>query len=156
MRALPGAVREVIDPTWGRFRVNGRAWLTQLYYDRPEIHYEVWNLGEGRGGHPGGSLEIGLHFESRDRDLNTALLTGFQGYLGYIKHTLGERWEADLWDRGWTKVYTTTPRGGLTHDDLARVAQELATAMGVLQPVLAVVVAQIGQAQRTGSAAVSQ
>jgi hypothetical protein len=51
---------------------------------------------------------------------------------------------------------TTTPRGGLTHDDLARVAQELATAMGVLQPVLAVVVAQIGRAQRTGSAAVSQ
>mgnify|MGYP001348858113 CR=1 FL=1 len=136
MRALPAAIEAELDPQWQHFKHQARAWLVQLYYARPDIHYEVWHLGQQRSSHPQGSLEIGLHFESRTSAENSALLLGFQSYLGYIKHTLGPRWEAEAWDKGWAKVYTTLPHTGFTPENLTHVAQVMAAAMGVLQPIL--------------------
>ena len=130
MRELPAATREHLPARLRQFKSAHRSWLCQLYYRDPSLHYEVWNLGQSRG-----KLELGLHFESRDRDRNAALLAGFSKQLVEIKATLGPQWEAEPWDRGWTKVYETLPYEPFSEELLAAVGQRLGRAMCVLQPI---------------------
>jgi hypothetical protein len=130
MQALPEAVRPHLPPPLRKFRTSVRGWLCQLYYGDPRLHYEVWNFGERRG-----LLEIGLHFESRDRALNERLLRGFLRHMIEVKATLGEQWEAEFWDKGWTKVYETIPYEPFSADLLDRVSRRLAQAMVVLTPI---------------------
>lgn len=132
MHALPAAVHEHLPSHLSKFRAAPRGWLCQLYYRDPRLHYEVWNLGERRG-----LLEIGLHFESRDRAVNEQLLRGFFPHMIEIKATLGSGWEAEYWDRGWTKVYETVSYEPFGMELLDRVAKRLARAMTILTPILA-------------------
>ena len=129
MRALPDAVRPKLPKRLQAFKINTRPWLVQFYYANPRLHYEVVTLGERRG-----KLEIGLHFESREADVNMQLLDGFMQHLIEIKAELGEHVEAERWDKGWTKVYETIPLETMNEDYLKRVAERLATMLEVLQP----------------------
>jgi len=98
------------------------------------LDYEVWNLGERRG-----LIEIGLHFESQDRVRNLALLAGFSRRMVEVKASLGAQWEAEPWDKGWTKVYETVPYQPFGDDMLESIAARLARAMAVLQPMMALI-----------------
>lgn len=130
MHALPSAVREHLPKPLQKFRTLPRGWLCQLYYGDPRLHYEVWNMGERRG-----LLELGLHFESKDKAVNTALLQGFMRHMIEVKVTLGSQWEAEQWDRGWTKIYETVPYEPFSTDLLASVSKRLARAIVVLHPI---------------------
>jgi len=130
MQALPAATQARLPAGLRRFKTAHRSWLCQFYYRDPNLHYEVWNLGQMRG-----KLELGLHFESRNHDVNTALLQGFSRRMIEVKATLGPQWEAEQWDRGWTKVYETVPYEPFSDETLAAIAERLARAMGVLQPI---------------------
>ena len=130
MVALPEATRGHLPTKLRQFRSAHRSWLCQLYYRDPNLHYEVWNMGEARG-----RLELGLHFESRDRDRNAELLAGFSRRMVEVKATLGPQWEAEAWDKGWSKVYETLPHEPFSTQTLAAVAAWLAGAMMVLQPI---------------------
>ena len=83
----------------------------------------------------GDRLELGLHFESRTPDDNNQLLTGFQARLMEVKHELGDSIEAELWDRGWTKVYETLPLASYSPAYLDSVARRLAEVARVLHPI---------------------
>ncbi|MGH2593455.1 MAG: hypothetical protein ACRDGG_08080 [Anaerolineae bacterium] len=128
--AIPAATRVRLPQRLQGFHVNRRSWLVQLYYAQPVLHYEVWNLGERRG-----RLELGLHFESRDRAENERLLRGFQSHLFEIKAELGESIEAETWDKGWTKVYEVLPLKSFTQEYLDQVAARLAHMIVVMQPI---------------------
>jgi hypothetical protein len=130
MRDLPAAVRPHLPAEFRKFRTQGRAWLAQLYYRDPYLHYEAWNLGRQRG-----LLELGLHFESRDRATNLRYLQGFQRHMFEVKAALGRDWEAEPWDKGWAKVYTVLDLDGFSADYLEQVARRLARAIIVLQPI---------------------
>jgi hypothetical protein len=130
MRALPEAVRAELPPAQRKFKTTVWGWLCQLYYRDPRLHYEVWNMGEQRG-----KLELGLHFESRDRAVNAALLAGFSQHMAEIKATLGPQWEAEPWDKGWTKVYEVVPYEPFTDELLASLSARVARAITVLQPI---------------------
>ncbi len=130
MAALPGAVRGRLPPRLQKFRSAHRGWLCQLYYRNPLLHYEVWNLGERRN-----KIEIGLHFESRNPAENQALLAGFSHRMVEVKLALGPQWEAEPWDKGWTKVYETVPYEPFSTDLLDQIAARLAQAITVLQPI---------------------
>lgn len=130
MRALPDVVRAKSDKRLQDFRTAGRSWLVQLYYDDPNIHYEIWNLGERRG-----RLEIGLHFESRQPGLNARLLEGIMAHLFEIKAELGPSFEAEPWDKGWTKVYEVIPLEPFSAEYLEQVATRVAQVIGVLEPI---------------------
>ncbi|MBL8094769.1 MAG: hypothetical protein JNL73_11425 [Anaerolineales bacterium] len=132
MAALPERVRGHIAPSWRDFRSQHRSWLCQLYFGDPAIHYEIWNMGERRG-----KLELGLHFESRDHARNQHWLQIVSAAMVGVKATLGEAWECEPWDRGWTKVYTTVPYEPFTTDYLDRNARDLARAIETLQPIIA-------------------
>ena len=131
MRVLPNAVRAQLPKPLQAFKTNLRSWLVQFYYANAQLHYEVVTHGERRG-----VLEIGLHFESRTPDENARLLNGFMQHLFEIKAELGDHVEAEMWDKGWTKVYETIPLETMNDDYLNRVAERLARMMIVLQPIL--------------------
>ena len=130
MRALPGAIRPRLAKRLRDFKVAGRSWLVQFYYDEPRLHYEVWNLGPRRG-----RLEIGLHFESRERELNARLLEGMLAHLFEVKAELGSSFEAEPWDKGWTKIYEAIPLEPFTDEYLERVAARTAQVVSVLEPI---------------------
>jgi hypothetical protein len=130
MRTLPEAIRPRLPKPLRDFQTAGRSWLVQFYYKDPRLHYEIWNLGPRRG-----RLEIGLHFESRDRELNARLLDGMLAHLFEIKAELGPSFEAEPWDKGWTKVYEAIPLEPFNKEYLERVAARMAQVVGVLEPI---------------------
>ena len=100
LRTLPEVVIPELPPQLQniKFRQPYR-WLAQFHYGEAFLHYEVART-KGRL-----DLELGFHCESRDKHLNRLLLHGFRQNLFEIKDTLGESFEAEMWDRGWTKLY---------------------------------------------------
>jgi hypothetical protein len=130
MRALPDATRPLLPPELRKFKTQMRGWLCQLYYHEPLLHYEVWNQGERRG-----QLEIGLHFESRNPQVNERYLRGFARYLTEIKARLGFQWEVEQWTKSWTKVYRVVKYEPFSDAYLEAIAGRLAQAMTVLQPI---------------------
>jgi hypothetical protein len=131
MRAIPAAARVILPRQLQGFKTHIRPWLVQLSYADPLLHYEVVTLGERRG-----VLEIGLHFESRAAAVNARLLDGFLRHLFEIKAELGESFEAEMWDKGWTKVYETIPLEAFDAAYVDRVAGRLAQVIVVMQPIL--------------------
>ncbi len=131
MRAIPPATQAKLPQELQDFKVARRSWLVQLYYTDPLVHYEVVTLGIKRR-----ELEIGLHFESRNSVVNERLLNGFMQHLFEIKAELGEGFEAEMWDKGWTKVYETFPMETFDAAYVDRVAGRLAQVITALQPIL--------------------
>jgi hypothetical protein len=131
LRTMPDALRPLLPLRLKEIKAHQPwRWLVQFHYGEPALHYEVVRP-LGRPGY-----EIGLHFEARDRDLNQYLLDGFCRHLLEIKDTLGEGIEAEMWDRGWTKIYEVYPLEELTTDYQQEVAGRLATMINCLQPIL--------------------
>jgi hypothetical protein len=105
-------------------------WIVQFYYSEPRLHYEVSRV-RNRG------WELGFHCEARDKALNRALLYGFRRHLFEIKDALGEQIEAEMWDRGWTKIYEVYPEEALTAAYQAQLGARLAQFIVCLHPIYA-------------------
>jgi hypothetical protein len=131
MKAIPDATRPRLPPALRDFRWQARPWLVQIYYDRPDLHYEVWSMPRRN------LLELGLHFEHRDRSVNAQLLAHFDARAIAIKAELGEWLEAEPWDKGWAKVYETWSLEPFEPPYLEKVAVRLAHMIEYLQPILA-------------------
>ncbi|MBX3064598.1 MAG: hypothetical protein KF726_16575 [Anaerolineae bacterium] len=131
VKLVPEAARPHLPASLRKFHVALMPWLSQVYYDDKLIHYELIKLmpryGENR-------LEIGLHFESKNHDLNTQLLRGFERYIFEVREQLGDDWWAEQWDRGWTKLYTTMEFTALDEDYVEELGKRLAQAIIVLHP----------------------
>lgn len=106
------------------------------------MHYEVSRASRLDG------WEIGLHCEARDKQLNRYLLNGFRRHLFEIKDTLGESVEAEMWDKGWTKLYEVVPSAPLTIQFQTAVAQRLANMIICVQPIFAELRNQVRQIHR--------
>ena len=103
-------------------------WLIQFHYGEPRLHYEVSRAPRQRG------WELGFHFEARDKNLNRILLNGFRHHLFEIKDELGASIEAEMWDRGWTKIYEVIPEEPLTTEFQSRIGRRLADIITCLHP----------------------
>ncbi|MCA9985279.1 MAG: hypothetical protein KDE09_12010 [Anaerolineales bacterium] len=121
--ALPAELRR-------RFQIRQpfRA-IIQLYDHEPRIHYEVGRAWRQPG------LELGFHFEARDKELNSRLLTGYRRHLLELKDNLGPQIEAERWDRGWTKIYEVLPEATYTTAFQKKVGQRLSQLIVALHPI---------------------
>jgi hypothetical protein len=104
-------------------------WLLQFHYGEPSLHYEV-SAARIRPG-----WELGFHCEARDARLNRFMLEGFRRHLFEIKDTLGDCIEAEMWDKGWTKIYEVYPDGELTEAYQSQVGARLAAIITCLHPI---------------------
>lgn len=108
-------------------------WIAQIYADDPKIHFELGYF------HRMGAVELGLHFESKDKALNQHLLRGFQRHLVEMKAELGEGFEAEPWDKGWAKVYELVwvdGSGKFSAETQQSLADRMAVNICFLQPLL--------------------
>jgi hypothetical protein len=130
LKGIPGALRPHLPSPWREIKTRRPyRWLVQLYFDEPEFHYEVSSAKYQDG------WELGLHCESRDAGLNRWILDGFCRHLFEIKETLGEQVEAEMWDRGWTKIYEVFPAQRLSVAYQKEVGRRLAEMIICLQPI---------------------
>ncbi|MCA9933956.1 MAG: hypothetical protein H6662_12445 [Ardenticatenaceae bacterium] len=130
LQTLPAVVVPLLPPALQGIKAKQPwGWLVQFHYGEQRLHYEVSRVRGGRG------WELGFHCEARDKQLNRHLLTGFRRHLFEIKATLGESIEAEMWDKGWTKIYEVYPDEELTTEYQARVAQHLADIITCLHPI---------------------
>lgn len=104
-------------------------WLIQFHYGEPRLHYEVASAKYRKG------WELGFHCEARDRNLNLYLLKGFRRHLFEIKDVLGPTIEAEMWDKGWTKIYEVYPKGELNEAYQAALAARMAEIIVCLHPI---------------------
>jgi len=104
-------------------------WLVQFHFGEHRLHYEVSRAAR-RGG-----WELGFHCEAGDKQLNRFLLDGFRRHLFEIKDTLGETIEAEMWDRGWTKIYEVVPERPLTPTHQIEIGQRLADIIICIHPI---------------------
>jgi hypothetical protein len=102
---------------------------SSVHYAEPRLHYEVSRPPGVTG------LELGFHCEARDKHLNRFLLKGFRRHLFEIKTELGERVEAEMWDKGWTKIYEVLPAAELTEEYQEEVGERLAEIILCLHPI---------------------
>jgi hypothetical protein len=131
MAAVPEAVQPYLASGLRLHRGRLWPWGVQLYDDDPRFHYEVARVTPRLGDR----LEIGLHFESKNPADNRILLEGFLAHLVEVKSALGESVEAELWDRGWTKVYDTLPLAPYAPAYLDVTVHRLAELVHVLHPI---------------------
>jgi hypothetical protein len=132
VKTVPQIAREHLPRNLRNFHIFVMPWLSQVYYDDKRLHYELVKLPPRFGDN---RLEIGLHFESKDRALNDILLAGFDRYLFEVRDALGEQWYAEPWDKGWTKIYTTFEYQIMDEAFRDEMAKQLAEAIKVMQPI---------------------
>ena len=129
LRTLPDVVIAELPANLRSIKVRQPfRWLVQFHYGEPRLHYEVVRAQRRDG------WELGFHCEARDKNLNRFLLDGFRRNLFEIKDALGEGIEAEMWDRGWTKIYEVVPSASLTTAYQAKIGARLAEIIVVLHP----------------------
>ncbi|MCA9959346.1 MAG: hypothetical protein KC443_09955 [Anaerolineales bacterium] len=130
LQTLPALVIAALPQPLQGIRVHQPwNWLVQFHYGEARLHYEVSPVRGGRG------WELGFHCEARDTHLNRLLLYGFRRHLFEIKDVLGESIEAEMWDKGWTKIYEVYPAGELTVVYQTAVSQRMADIIICLHPI---------------------
>jgi hypothetical protein len=102
---------------------------SSVHYAEPWLHYEVSRPSGVTG------LELGFHCEARDKKLNLYLLKGLRRHLFEIKAELGESIEAEMWDRGWTKIYEVLPAAELSEEYQETVGERMAEIIVCLHPI---------------------
>jgi hypothetical protein len=129
LRTLPEVVVPELPPNLQTIQIRQPyRWLVQFHYGEPWLHYEVARAQRRNG------WELGFHCEARDKRLNRFLLDGFRRNLFEIKDVLGDGIEAEMWDRGWTKIYEVAAPESLTPAYQKKIGARLAEIIVVLHP----------------------
>lgn len=132
MQTIATRLAQHLAPPFNHPRFGETRWLCQVYYgEERRIHYEVSRPANRQGR----QIEIGLHFESRDRALNAHLLTCLDRHLLEIQVALERDIKAEMWDKGWAKVYEIYPDQELTEALAEQMTRRLAQFITVVQPI---------------------
>jgi hypothetical protein len=129
LKTLPQSVLPHLPKHLQGVQYTAWSWLIKFHFGEPPLHYEVSRV-RGHGG-----WELGFHCEATDTNLNRLLLQGFRRHLFEIKDTLGEAVEAEMWDKGWTKIYEVYPPAPLTTSYRNEVGERLAKMIICLHPI---------------------
>ena len=130
LQTLPELVIAVLPESLQGIKVHQPyRWLIQFHYGEQRLHYEVSSAKRRTG------WELGFHCEAGDRNLNRYLLMGFRRHLFEIKDVLGPTVEAEMWDKGWTKIYEVYPAGELNKSYQAALANRMAEFIICLHPI---------------------
>ena len=143
LRTLPDVVRPLLPRPLQNPQVKQQwSWLLQFHYGEPRLHYEVSRVRQNRG------WELGFHCEARDKHLNRLLLDGFRRHLFEIKANLGDSIEAEMWDKGWTKIYEVYPQNEMTVAYHQAVGERLAQIITCIHPIYVDLRSSVAQVYR--------
>lgn len=125
--ALPGLLAAPYRTHEWRLR-----WSTlQVYFEKPNVHYEVWVQKSA------GRIELGLHFEA-EREESYRWAEALAPRAIEIQAQLGPTVELEEWTASWTRLHETISLEGKLSEELAHeVAERLVRFIEVLEPILA-------------------
>jgi hypothetical protein len=105
--------------------------LLQVYFERSDVHYEVWIQKKAR------RIELGLHFEcERDESYRWAAILAPR--VLEIQSQLGPEIEIEEWTASWTRLHELrTFTGDLTPSLAEETARRLAQFITTLEPIVA-------------------
>ncbi|MEM7800101.1 MAG: hypothetical protein AAF633_12990 [Chloroflexota bacterium] len=130
IRTLPEKVLPQLPARFDSIKVyQPFRWVIQFHFGEPRLHYEVGRVPRQK------DFEIGFHFEAKDKTLNKYLLLGFRRHLFEIKDGLGKSVEAEMWDRGWTKIYDRVAEEELSDGFQTAIADRLVEMIVMLHPI---------------------
>jgi hypothetical protein len=116
-------------------RLGGLDWrqrfgYLQYFRGDPAVHYEIWVQRKTE------RLEIGLHFESGDRDRNydAAALLGERA--PEIVASVGPGYELEEWTAQWTRLHRSFAAPALTPELAAEAAGRAAALIAALEPIV--------------------
>lgn len=130
MKNLPDKVRILLPPFLQNLNWRVRSYLVQIYYADPTVHYEVWSIRKRD------MMEIGLHMESRDRHLNDFLFRTLDKHIFEIRAQVDGTLELERWDKGWAKLYRTTPLPPFNRQTLIATAEATAKLIRTIEPIV--------------------
>ena len=124
--ALPQRLPEPLREHQWRIRWS----LLQVYFEKPNVHYEVWVQRKRR------LIEIGLHFEG-EREESYRWAEALAPHALEIQAQLGPSAELEEWTASWTRLHESLTFAGDLSDELAvKVAERLARYIEVLEPIV--------------------
>lgn len=115
-------------------QLEGHEWrlrwgILQLFFEDPNVHYEVWvQKGKRR-------IELGLHFEC-ERDESYRWAEALASRAGEIQSQLGPEAELEEWTASWTRLHEVRTFEKDLSEELAReIAARLGRYVEVLEPI---------------------
>jgi hypothetical protein len=102
----------------------------QYYRSDPGIHYEVWVQRRTA------RLEIGLHFETADRERNYAAAELLGIRAPDIVAAVGPEYELEEWTKQWTRLHRSFDAPALTPALAGEAAARVVALIRGLEPIL--------------------
>lgn len=143
LKTMPAAIIPHLPPHLQAIKIR-QPWrfIIQFHFGEPGLHYEISNASRQK------CWEIGFHCESKDKQLNRYLLNGFRQNLFEIKDSIGNHIEAEMWDKGWTKIYELYPYAPLSIVYQEKLGQRVAEFITCIQPIFAELRGNVRQVYR--------
>lgn len=139
IQSVCDSLSELLSESLRAHSLQVRPSILQVYYDSPEVHYEV------RVRHKNRCLELGLHFEG-EREENHRWVEALAPHALEIQRRLGPNIELEEWTRKWTRLHESLPLDvdpkqpisrALTEELAGDIARRLARLIEVMEPLLA-------------------
>ena len=101
----------------------------------PAFQIPLRTLSNARFNKRKGIIELGLHFEG-EPESNFRHLELLQSLSPQIHEALGDEFEIEEWDRGWTRAYEAISLEPLTDDFLVEVSFKMSAMIQTIEPLL--------------------
>lgn len=116
-------------------KLGGLAWrqrfgYLQYFRGDPGVHYEIWVQRKTE------RLEIGLHFESADRDRNYHAAELLAGRAPEIVAAAGPEYELEEWTAQWTRLHRAFAAPALTPELAGEAADRAAALIAAMEPII--------------------
>ena len=102
----------------------------QYFRGDPGIHYEIWVQRKTE------RLEIGLHFESANRDRNYQAAGLLAERAPEIIAAAGAEYELEEWTAQWTRLHRAFAAPALTRELAAEAADRAAALIDAMEPII--------------------
>jgi hypothetical protein len=112
------------------FESRQRFGYLQYYRGEPGVHYEIWVQRKTQ------RLEIGLHFETADRDRNYAAAEALAERAPEIVARVGPEYELEEWTKTWTRLHRSFAAPVLTEELASQAASDAAALIRGMEPLL--------------------
>jgi hypothetical protein len=135
-------VRARLGPRLDGMTMRQRFGYAQYYRGDPGVHFEVWVQRKTQ------RLEVGLHFETPDRERNYACAAALAARADEVAAAVGPEYELEEWTPAWTRLHHSSAAPSLTPELAEEAAERVVALMRGMWPLLEDVLAAVGAAGR--------
>ncbi len=132
-------VRARLGPRLEGMTMRQRFGYAQYYRGDPGVHYEVWVQRKTQ------RLEVGLHFETPERERNYACAAALAERADEVAAIVGPEYELEEWTPAWTRLHRSFAAPSLTPELAEEAAERVVALMRGMGPVLARIVSDVGR-----------